>query len=112
MESCSARIGSRRPSAVATSAALAIAALRRPPPPFAALCVMNVRDRTQLRRLFFRRRVVQKIPAADLRSREIFEETRFAQWRGGPAMGKESPISLVRGRLVPRHPAWKRKLPA
>src|SRR5512146_1067651 len=45
----------------------------------AALAVVRIRHGTQLRGLLFRGGVVQEITAADFGTREILEQSRFAQ---------------------------------
>src|SRR6266699_7103279 len=68
-------------------------------PPFAAVCIVDVRNRLQLRGFFFGRRVVQKISTADLRAGEVLEESGFAQWRVDLDVEVETGIRFVCRRL-------------
>src|SRR6185295_12456305 len=97
MRSCSASIGCRN---LATSDIPV------------RLLVVNVRQRLKLRRLLFRRSIVEKISSTDLRAGEVLQETGFAQRRMNlDVKMKAALIRTVRGRLVQDHHVRKRHAP-
>src|SRR5262249_13037242 len=76
------------------------------------LFVMSLRLRAQLGGFLFGRRVAQKIPSADLRSRQILQQIWTAQRRMKLDVKMEpSMIAAVGRRLVQRHDVGERHSP-